>query len=382
MNIDISKYEEIYNTYYSKIEKAVTNIDSHPCSDLMDSLIEVEDYLKKITNISSSEWNDSVKETMDSNIQICLDNISATKYSIETNWKNAETLYNDLLEALKSLNTETMGLKTLLSEKPKQSHYMHEEIDQLGNRHVSYPGYHNALDNWEIKCKDKNDVCESYFTSINDKLNELKAINSETLTIASVLGLIGIQPNSNLVNYDFRGNEYLIIKTNGGYNGILSRIGVQKPDKCLQWSYKYANNIYANSESVPTNTTAVGLTSSDPKEILQIAAQEILNGNPSVIQVNGKYKGGTTYSRHFVTIVGIKEDADLSNLKQSDFLILDPAGADIKQLDTDMGGKLVTRSLLSAQNATYHPYPENDYIISVYSDPSMYESSTCKVNKF
>ena len=44
MNIDISKYEEIYNTYYSKIEKAVTNIVRHPCVNLIENLINVEDY--------------------------------------------------------------------------------------------------------------------------------------------------------------------------------------------------------------------------------------------------------------------------------------------------------------------------------------------------
>ena len=113
MNIDISKYEEIYNTYYSKIEKAVTNIDSHPCVNLIENLTKVEKYLQKILDISSDEWNDSAKEAVDSNIQICLDNISQTKSSIETNWQKAETLYKELLEQLDLLNTETITLKTL-----------------------------------------------------------------------------------------------------------------------------------------------------------------------------------------------------------------------------------------------------------------------------
>lgn len=196
MNIDISKYEEIYNTYYSKIEKAVTNIVRHPCVNLIENLTNVEDYLRKILNISSDEWNDSVKEAVDSNIQICLDNISQTKSSIETNWQKAETLYKELLELLKTLNTETMTLKTLLSEKPKKSHYMHEEGDGLGNIQITYPGYANALSIWNDECKSKNDECEEYFQSINDKLKELKNIDGETLSINSI-GIIGIPFNIN-----------------------------------------------------------------------------------------------------------------------------------------------------------------------------------------
>lgn len=197
MNIDISKYEEIYNTYYSKIEKAVTNIVRHPCVNLIENLTNVEDYLRKILDISSDEWNDSAKEAMDSNIQICLDNILQTKSSIETNWQKAETLYKELLELLKTLNTETMTLKTLLSEKPIKSHYMHEEGDGLGNIQITYPGYANALSIWNGECKSKNDECESYFTSINDKLEELKTIDGETLSINNSIGIIGIPFNIN-----------------------------------------------------------------------------------------------------------------------------------------------------------------------------------------
>lgn len=197
MNINISKYEEIYNTYYSKIEKAVTNINSHPCVNLFENLTDVEDYLQKILDISSDEWNDSAKKAVDSNIQICLDNISQTKSSIETNWQKAETLYKELLELLQKLNTETMTLKTLLSEKPIKSHYMHEEGDGLGNIHITYPGYANALSIWNGECKSKNDECEEYFQSINDKLEELKTIDGEILNINNSIGIIGMPFNIN-----------------------------------------------------------------------------------------------------------------------------------------------------------------------------------------
>ena len=197
MNIDISKYKEIYDEYHEKINNAVSNIDRHPCVNLIENLTKVEDYLQKILDISSDEWNDSVKEAMDSNIEICSKNLSQTKSSIETNWKNAETLYKELLELLENLNTETLALETLLKKKPRQSHYMREEIDQLGNRHVSYPGYEAALNNWNSECKSKNDECESYFTSINDKLEELKTIDGEILNINNSIGIIGMPFNTN-----------------------------------------------------------------------------------------------------------------------------------------------------------------------------------------
>ena len=103
-------------------------------------------------------------------------------------------------------------------------------------------------------------------------------------------------------------------------------------------------------------------------------AKEILEGRPCIVQVNGEKKGNL-YTRHFVTIVGINKDYDLNNLKQSDFLIMDPGSARLKTLDTETGGKLIKRFLLSGQEDT-RPV-DYDYLALIYNDPEEYVSDEC-----
>ena len=71
---------------------------------------------------------------------------------------------------------------------------------------------------------------------------------------------------------------------------------------------------------------------------LKILYEELQQGNPSVIRVGSKY--------HYVTVVGLDEDADVNNLKWEDFLIADPGYGDICRADrytlNPYGGQIVT----------------------------------------
>ena len=64
-------------------------------------------------------------------------------------------------------------------------------------------------------------------------------------------------------------------------------------------------------------------------EALKAAYNCVLNsGKPIIVGVNG------LSSDHVVTVVGVKQNADTSNLKLGDFLIVDPLGGKICTLDT------------------------------------------------
>jgi len=168
------------------------------------------------------------------------------------------------------------------------------------------------------------------------------------------------------------------LKTNKDYQQIAKKIGKQEPDKCLHFSDKYASSILSQSggrHTASTNgKTTNALTSENENDILQIAANEILEGRPCILQVTGVKKGDDKYTRHFVTVAGIKDDTDLNNLVQSDFLIIDPTSAGLKPLDTKMGD-LTTRSLLSGKDTPSYNY---DYLVLVYNDPDKYISNSCQ----
>ena len=145
---------------------------------------------------------------------------------------------------------------------------------------------------------------------------------------------------SYLTTTNIDGNTFKIIKTDSGYDSILSKIGKQYDEGCYDYSILYTNGILNNSEcscNFESGLTNNVISTENEQRILQIAARELLEGRPCIIRVNG-IKKGNVYSRHFVVVVGLKENYDLNNLKQSDFLIADPTSAGLKILDTEYGG--------------------------------------------
>lgn len=182
--------------------------------------------------------------------------------------------------------------------------------------------------------------------------------------------------NTDLITYKYDGEIFYIIDTSKGYNHLKR----QQKDKCWQCAHAYASDIFRFSDSENLTGSTIGLTSCDISEILEIAASELINDRPTVIEVNGK---PNTNLRHFVTIVGIRKKCDFNNLQQSDFLVLDPAKAKLIRLDTTLSGKDIERYLINAQDATYRPPggEDNQYCIEIYNNPDEYLSDTCKRTK-
>jgi len=186
--------------------------------------------------------------------------------------------------------------------------------------------------------------------------------------------LLDIDYADNLVDYEFLGNTYQIIDTRYDYSKIPKKIGKQKKDACLTYSGRYASFIFSNSESITASTngkTTNAITTPDENKILQILAKELLEGRPCIVQVNGNKKG-ERYSRHFVTVVGLRKNADLSKLEQTDFLIMDPGSATLKPLNVELEGKNKKRFLLSGEFDTR--LIDYDYLALIYNNPDEYIS--------
>ena len=189
---------------------------------------------------------------------------------------------------------------------------------------------------------------------------------------------------SELVKYNSKVNKKITvsgvkyISVKAPATSIASTVGKQGPDECYEYASKYANKIvkydYKEYGIKYTSTKRIGMTTLE--ETLKIMALELEEGRPIVIRVRGKYNKSKTkeyWSRHYVTVIGIKERADMDNLKESDFIFLDPVSASIKKLGTKK------RKLLLTEEDCYHykdakKYP--GYQIYVYTNPAKYLTGT------
>ena len=126
---------------------------------------------------------------------------------------------------------------------------------------------------------------------------------------------------------------YITVKTD--ISNVLKKIGKQGPDQCRVYSKKYVTYIFEKVDV--SHTSSSRLRTKNKQTMLSMMATELLKGRPSVIRVTGMKKSGNKYSRHYVTVVGIKEKANLKELKETDFLILDPHGY-IRQLGQGQKG--------------------------------------------
>ena len=164
------------------------------------------------------------------------------------------------------------------------------------------------------------------------------------------------------------GVEYIQVKS---LSGAMSA-GRQGPDQCLQYAMKYASKILSTGKRNYgiSYTSSRRLGSTDLQKALYIMAKEIEKGRPTVIRINGRggvprytKNGIKYYSRHYVTCVGVRADADINNLKETDFYVLDPSGA--------YGHKLKSGYMLKTEHNAGHlsdaaKYP--GYQIYVYAD--------------
>ena len=157
--------------------------------------------------------------------------------------------------------------------------------------------------------------------------------------------------------------DYYIV--NNSVNDVLKNVGPQNPGECLKYACKYANYVLGNK------STQYHLIGSENKiSILKVVASEINAGRPVVARAETEKKtkvnGKDMCGRHFVTIVGIKKNADLNDLSESDFLILDPYKAKKK--------KLSARHLLRGDHdlKNYKTTKIKGYAIGIFTTTSKY----------
>lgn len=133
--------------------------------------------------------------------------------------------------------------------------------------------------------------------------------------------------------------KYNISQTNkdGNYN-----------DLCLAFSYIHASNLITGQSSDRASTSKsykhagefTDFKNDNKNTVLQKIYYEVMNGNPVIMQVNGN-KQGT--SRHFVTVLGFKNDVtSAESLTEDDLLIMDSYDGKVERMDTSSSRFMIT----------------------------------------
>lgn len=118
-------------------------------------------------------------------------------------------------------------------------------------------------------------------------------------------------------------------------------------DKCLGFAYTHGWGLYSNNTSYTADQGAnyagagnfTTYINDSKQDVLSKVFNEVVNGRPVILQVNGN-KQGT--SRHFVTVVGFKSSVTNANsITEQDLLIIDSWDANLERMDTE-GSRFMT----------------------------------------
>lgn len=131
---------------------------------------------------------------------------------------------------------------------------------------------------------------------------------------------------------------------------------------CLAFSYIHAYSLYSGNTSKRAKdaldyvyaSNFNGYVNDDKSAVLANVYNELMQGKPVLIQVNGN-KAGT--SRHYVTVVGFKKDVKSANdIEESDLLIIDSWDGKLEPMGESGSRFMVTGAACHKKYTGYQMY--------------------------
>ena len=131
---------------------------------------------------------------------------------------------------------------------------------------------------------------------------------------------------------------------------------------CLAFSYIHAYSLYSGDTSKRAKDAIDyvyasyfnGYVNDDKSAVLANVYNELMQGKPVLIQVNGN-KAGT--SRHYVTVVGFKKDVKSANdIEESDLLIIDSWDGKLEPMGESGSRFMVTGAACHKKYTGYQMY--------------------------
>ena len=164
--------------------------------------------------------------------------------------------------------------------------------------------------------------------------------------------------NSNITNWNTLGSDWVVVNTKFGvkdYADYAYNKGIRQDsnagrygDMCLAFSYVHASNLMSgstadNAESAMAWAHAGEFKdyfSDNKQQVLSTIYNQIVEGKPVILQVNGN-KEGT--HRHFVTVVGFNKNVvSEETITEKDLLIYDSWDGKIESMDTSTSRFMTT----------------------------------------
>lgn len=161
-----------------------------------------------------------------------------------------------------------------------------------------------------------------------------------------------------LIPYSGFGGQYNVVGTSASVESYAKIVAQNKIGQnnnsdvyggyCLAFSYIHAYSLYSGNTKARAPQALDYLyagkfdtyINDSKQDLLGKVYNELINGRPCIIQVNGN-KAGT--SRHFVAVVGMKKSVtSASTIKESDLLIMDSWDGKIEQMGVSGSRFMIT----------------------------------------
>ena len=146
-------------------------------------------------------------------------------------------------------------------------------------------------------------------------------------------------------------DEYLVVDTKNDVislaNYVEGRVSQNTPpgypDMCLSFAYYHAYKLY-NGDPLSSMTAVegakyhygsffTGVKNDSKQEILKVVYEQIKQGRPCILHVNGNTSGT---SRHYVTVVGYKKTVTSGEtMSETDLLIIDSYDGKLERMDKE-----------------------------------------------
>jgi len=410
----MSKYFiSVYKNYLNKIEsdKSIEN----NCKNLINKVTLVNTSFNNYSNyIDNSLWQETSKNTISSsylprikencnlltngivnNLSKVISLVKNDLYDMLVELKNKDDDYCELQDKLKM---EQMGSQDTdyIKEKLKvMDKILIDLVKNIDNKILEIKSY-NDLSNTDgdvvaslakpdlgltkdellklYKNAHKNNKEDGIIGKLKyqieeNKINKLLNGKSETDSIISSSDTFSELDNPNCTDLSLLNENWKVINTPRSiseyaveaYNrGIRQNSNPEKyGDYCLAFSYVHASNLHkgeidAGAENAYKWNHAgefYDFFSDNKQETLKTVFNQIKEGNPVIMQVNGNSKGTT---RHFVTVVGINSNVkNADSVTESDLLILDSWDGKLEKMGTT-GSRFMTTG--KQTNKSYSGY--------------------------
>ena len=383
-------FTSVYKNYYDKITNSNILNNSNQLNEkinlLNNSVNNYRDY------VVSSAWDESGKNDILSNyIPKVNSNIDVVKNNYTSLHNTTELIAKDLFNSLKELKNKDEEYVSIQNEVRNGVNSRKSELNSLDNELITLV---NEIDRKILNIKNgtndeivvsasslldntktiansadgldklKNLVYNGYVSNNNfsdsnflnrlkDKVKEnktKKSANGSTATKTSTTKQTSksTKTSGNVNTMDVLGSKYDVIKSNISpldYQEFAYNKGIRQnsdtarySDLCLAFSYVHASNIHNGSYSDNAESAYNWKHASEFKdyfndnktETLKVVYDQVMDGKPVVLQVNGN-KSGT--SRHFVTVVGVKNGINREKISEQDLLIIDSWDGKLERMD-------------------------------------------------